>query len=485
MKLFSYPKLSVVFLSLLPLLVGCSTSTDPNAEMKSAMRRAVEIYYGESDEENIQPALEQIRQAVVGGADPNLEYEEMTPMYLAIMGHDTALAATLIDHGAPVEASDMDKDGEPDNYPPLLDAIKDTDEVNPEMIALFIKAGAKVDSNGDFQPPLEAAVEINSLPIAIMLLEAGADPNGHEEWSSPLHTAANEGNVELFDLLLTYGAEVQDSGELLAAAANSSIPEMVRRILPLHTGPKEVPDLFLMAAGNLLDNDDEEYEASKKLTLIIMEELRAAGFQPAPGEFDEILVTAAEYGTLRLEELETMLEYGASAKAANDSGETCLMLIIKSASIGNMMESEIGPKGMFNHQDTNVKELVRFLLEHGAEVNLQDSNGRTALMHAATTFNLTAVRQLMEKGADKHLVDKKGSTAEQQMLAMGLLKDDKKDKAGRIMQSMFGITPEFKAQARKRAQQIQVEFGSDPSALPVPTPPSQPETDAKPISKPG
>jgi broad specificity phosphatase PhoE len=51
------------------------------------------------------------------------------------------------------------------------------------------------------------------------------------------------------------------------------------------------------------------------------------------------------------------------------------------------------------------------------------------------------------------------------------------------MQSMFGITPEFKAQARKRAEQIQVEFGSESSV--ITSPPSPPQDDAKPIAKPG
>jgi ankyrin repeat protein len=480
MKRFFPPKLGFVFIFFSLLFVGCS-SGDPDAELKSALRRAVDIYYGDSNEEDMRPALEQMRQAVANGANPNMMYEEYTPLYLAIMNNNTELAALLIDHGAHVVASDLDQDGEVDTYPALLSAIEDPEEINPEMIVLLIEAGSELDGSSDFQPPLEAAVDVNSIDTVKALLQAGADPNGNEEWSSPLGKTVEDGNIEMFELLRASGAEIKDAGELLALAAGSSNPEMVKRVLPLYAGPKEVPELFVYAAWGLLPEEGEEDRPAR--AKIILEQLSAAGFKPAPGDFDPVMVLAAEEGMLNQEALETMLSYGASAKVANGSGETCLMLAIEAASLGDMMESEIGPKGMFKHQDTHVKDVVQLLLDHGADVNVQDNGGRTPLMYAATTFNVTAVRLLLEQGADQSLVDNKGKNAEQLMLAMGILKDDKKDTSGRIMQSMFGITPEFKAQARKRAEQIQVEFGSESSV--ITSPPSPPQDDAKPIAKPG
>jgi hypothetical protein len=46
------------------------------------------------------------------------------------------------------------------------------------------------------------------------------------------------------------------------------------------------------------------------------------------------------------------------------------------------------------------------------------------------------------------------------MLGMGLLKDDKNDTSGRIVQAMFGLTPKVKAEARERVQQIQTALKS-------------------------
>jgi ankyrin repeat protein len=487
MRVLSILKFGFSFLFISLLLVGCST--DPDSEMKKALRDAVNIYYGESYEEDIKPAMEQIRQAVINGANPNAVYDGTPALYLAIMENDVKLASVLLEQGADVSAQDLDKDGEVD-YLPLLTAIGDVNEVDPDMIGLLIKAGAPVNGKGHFEAPLTAAVDVGSMDTVKLLLQAGADvnPKGYEEWSSPLEVAVSDGDIEMYDFLRTSGAEIRDAGILLTVAAGSRKPDLVERILPLYSGPKGDLQVFEMAAYNLLYDryeEKEEYEARMKDTKSVMQRLRAAGFAPAADEFTPVMLMAAK--TADMQALETMLSYGASATAAEDSGETCLMLVIKATSLGNMMESEIGAKGMFKHQDTHSKEVVKLLLDKGADVNAQDKRGRTALMHAATSFNVTAVRQLLEKGADKNLVDEKGNTAEQQMLAIGLLKDNKKDKAGRMMGAFFGITPELRAQARERAGQIQVEFGSEPTVLtnPPSPPPSSPQDDAKPIAKPG
>jgi ankyrin repeat protein len=488
MKLHFSLKFGLLFLFFPLLLIGCSGAGNPDAELKTAFQQATDLFYYEAEESERRAALEQVRQAVANGADPNIVYDEVTPLYLAIWEDDVQLANLLIERGADLGSKDLDQDGEDDSYPPLLIAIMDPGEheINQQMIKLLIAAGADINGNDEVMPPLGVAAEVDSLDTVRTLLAAGADPNGHKNWEDdyrPLLMAAMNGNVEMFDLLQASGAEVKDMGELLRSAASSTNPEMVKRVLSLYSGPKKVSEVFQYAAWGLLADDDETRHARTKT---ILEQLRTAGFEPGPDEFDEIMVLAAK--TMDKPALEIMLSYGASAKAANDSGETCLMLVVRSASVGNMMESEIGPKGMFDYQDAYVKELVQLLLDHGAEVNVHDKKGRTALMHAATTLNVTAVRQLLERGANRNLTDQEGNSAEQLMLAMGLLKENKKDTAGNMMGAIFGLTPEFKAQARARAKLILVELGSDPSVItsqsPKP-PPSAPQSDAKPISKPG
>jgi ankyrin repeat protein len=438
------PKCGFAFVFITLLITGCSG--DPDAEFKTAFHRAVDLFFYDAEESKRRPALEQLRQAVDNGADLNIVYEGATPLYLAIWESDKELAALLIEGGADLSARDLDQDGEVDD-PPLLIAIMDPGEqgINPDIIKLLIAAGSDVNGNEDVLPPLGVAAEANSLGTVKALLKAGADPNGHEYWEDyrPLRMAAMNGNVEMFDLLRKSGAEQQDIEGLLTAAAASTNPEMVKRVLPLYSGPKRNPDLFGVAAWGLLYDEGDEAKYARAKT--IFEQLRTAGFQPEPSEFDNIMIMAAE--SLDKPALESMLSYGASANAVDDSGATCLMRAITGASWKAMMETDIDAKGLFKHQDSSVKDVVRLLLDHGADVNAQDSKGRTALMYAATTFNVSAVRQLLEQSADQSLVDTKGKNAEQLMMT----------------EASFGLPTEFKAQAIKRAEQIQVKLESDHS----------------------
>jgi len=101
------------------------------------------------------------------------------------------------------------------------------------------------------------------------------------------------------------------------------------------------------------------------------------------------------------------------------------------------------------------------LLEHNSDINAQDSHGRTALMGATTSFNVTAVRLLLEHGADQSLVDENGQNAAQLMLSSRLLLNNKADTAGRMMMAFVGITPEFLRKVRLRAEQVLAELKSD------------------------
>ncbi len=54
---------------------------------------------------------------------------------------------------------------------------------------------------------------------------------------------------------------------------------------------------------------------------------------------------------------------------------------------------------------------LRFLVEEmGADVNARDANGYTALHHAASRGDVEMIRYLIEKGADVTVVSRKGET---------------------------------------------------------------------------
>ena len=88
--------------------------------------------------------------------------------------------------------------------------------------------------------------------------------------------------------------------------------------------------------------------------------------------------------------LQFLLEEGAEVEAKDVNGRTALMY------------ASSGP----------FEEAVAFLLEHGAEVDVQGTlEGFTALMTAASEGLVEVVRLLLAHGADPSLVDKDGDTA--------------------------------------------------------------------------
>jgi ankyrin repeat protein len=62
---------------------------------------------------------------------------------------------------------------------------------------------------------------------------------------------------------------------------------------------------------------------------------------------------------------------------------------------------------------------LRLLLEHGADINLQDETGLTPLQWASFNGALEVVRLLLEHGADVEATNKQGKTALQEAAQEG------------------------------------------------------------------
>jgi len=56
-------------------------------------------------------------------------------------------------------------------------------------------------------------------------------------------------------------------------------------------------------------------------------------------------------------------------------------------------------------------ELAELLLQYGADVNICNETGTSALMYAALSNNLALAKLLLKNGAKKNLVEKSGKTA--------------------------------------------------------------------------
>lgn len=56
------------------------------------------------------------------------------------------------------------------------------------------------------------------------------------------------------------------------------------------------------------------------------------------------------------------------------------------------------------------EEIVKYLIEKGANINYKDKNGNTALMHAANHYNLEAFETLLKFKADTKIKNNDGKT---------------------------------------------------------------------------
>ncbi|XP_028837586.1 ankyrin repeat domain-containing protein 34A [Denticeps clupeoides] len=106
------------------------------------------------------------------------------------------------------------------------------------------------------------------------------------------------------------------------------------------------------------------------------------------------LLKAVFHGKIRLARL--LLEGGAYINEGNERGETPIVAACLAV-----------------YEDSQTRQkMVRYLLEKGADPNIPDKSGRTALMHAcAEQAGKDVVSLLLENGADPSIKDYSGSSA--------------------------------------------------------------------------
>ncbi|MBX7057207.1 MAG: ankyrin repeat domain-containing protein [Leptospirales bacterium] len=107
---------------------------------------------------------------------------------------------------------------------------------------------------------------------------------------------------------------------------------------------------------------------------------------------ESLLDTAAMNGHVEL--VRYLLESGANPNVADRGGWTALHFGV------NCTEGE-----------RETREIVSLLLQRGANVNAQDSTGFTPLMYAATKMDGELVRMLLRGGADPNIKNSVGMTA--------------------------------------------------------------------------
>jgi ankyrin repeat protein len=253
--------------------------------------------------------------------------------------------------------------------------------------------------------------ETPSVETVKLLLTKGADVNARTDDGTALMMAVRWGHAEIVKLLLDAGAQADARHRLgysaLMMSASRSIPEMnPPRGQPLPPPAAEIMSLLLAKGAdvNFLGRDGETAlmaaNSAEKVKLLVA---RGAQVNTRDKESRTALMFAVDRGDVEV--VEALLQAGADASVVNEKGATALMYALQEPSPYNPQETAKLTKRRI--------EAARLLLSRGniGDVNAQNEDGETLLVRAVNLGEPELVKALLDHGADVNRYDVLGSTA--------------------------------------------------------------------------
>lgn len=330
------------------------------------------------------------------------EESASTPLGAAVLKGDIDTVRTLLQAGANPNPSVWYE------TPVLVVAAR---KGNLEIVQELIAAGANVNRGFD-ELPLHTAAKQGHLEVVRLLLDAGADVEGYEEdyWTA-LMAASLEGHLQIVELLVERGADVNawSQGETPLMLAAKGVHRHVYDFL------------YPLVCDEIRAIGDRD--AEKEMARTIRRQTREQN-KPV-----EKLIDAAMYGNLK--QIQQLIAGGVDVNAIASCDRTALSLAIQGGHIPviqALLDAGANPNLPDETDDglpgtsplmqaastffaTNRPDMVRLLIQRGANVNQQDAEGKTALMHALGYSDLGVITALIEAGADLNIRDRDGNTA--------------------------------------------------------------------------
>lgn len=179
------------------------------------------------------------------------------------------------------------------------------------------------------------------------------------------------------------------------------------------------------ALGKLLV---EEISRGANCDVARVRDLLKKGAPPdSASDSDPALVIAARHNLVPV--IKALLAKGADVDAVCDQGQTALFVAsykgyaeTAALALAHGADGNRGSNGSFAlilAADYGYTDIVKGLLDHGAQVDVQDSYGKTPLIRAAFHGFEEIVRALLDKGADINIADEDGRTP---LMHVGLLR---------------------------------------------------------------
>ena len=362
-----------------------------------------------------------IRKLLDAGVDPNSASPSgETALMTAARTGKVDAAALLLDRGADVNAKDSVH-----WQTALMWAVL---ENHPDMVKLLLAHGAAINAltkvtrpKGEYVPARPAAAS----GTGIIRQRALPTPDGG---MTPLLFAIRDGNAEMMRLLLDHGADIgQPSGNhttpLLIALLNGQVG-IATELLARGADPNAADDYHraaLFAAIDLRNFNHEKYgdlPTDGRDPMPLIQALLAKGADPNRRtdtvpvhglmQFDGSWVNfdgqtpfirAALSGDIEVMRL--LLEHGADPNIATAQGSTALM----AASGINWI-----PAQTYTRSEADYVEAVKLCLDRGADVNATNSLGMAPIHGAANRGWESIIQILADHGARLDVKDNAGRT---------------------------------------------------------------------------
>jgi len=238
---------------------------------------------------------------------------------------------------------------------------------------------------------LFAAADRNCVDLGTQLLDHGASVDARDRMGArPLSHAARTGHVEIVDLLLQRGAPINArdlaGSTALYAAAERGQAAVVQRLIDRGA------DADLKGRSGVSPVAAAAFAGRASIVKMLLAH-GADGRTPDDTGKPPIIYAAAS-GQLEIVKQLLALNIDVNARYAND----LTLLMWASGPDENVAEAQ-------------ALEVVSYLLDAGARIDLQDARGRTALMIAAEGNRSEIAKVLLARGSDPTLRDKAGKRA--------------------------------------------------------------------------
>lgn len=355
--------------------------------------------------------IQGMRLALQHGADINCKSGKVSPLYLAVQNGNLEIARMLLENGS-------DPNENPEGYDFLLLLALELGPKSIDMLDLLFDHGARIeeeDNSTEYRrTALARAAGNKDVNVVKYLLRRGADVN-HAGRNShpPIYAAAWSSNIDGVRVLLKAGADVNalmvvnNWRPVISAYDN---PRILRLLLKRGGDVNAISDdgtcLHMAVLYGFVKSVQILLEHKPKVDL---ETLYPSSRGTDSDDGYSALSLACDKGIALPVQL--LLEAGANMNHRTRLGKRPLDICVLNGNIDAasvLLEfrvpidytDEKGNMVLHRISDSTPSELVRKLVNAGADLHASNKNGVTPLQVAVEAQNITVVEYLLSKNAD-------------------------------------------------------------------------------------